>query len=103
MQSSGVGAISLSSVSVGEGRIVITNQSSLPFCSLAHPPCPDSFVGFEFVFSRGIGGVSVDPASSSDFQPRAVQVTPTRVIVDVTGLQPVSGHKLILDFGRSHD
>ena len=64
------GAISLSTISVGDTQIVITNQSTIPFCSGALP-CSDPFVGFQFVFSSGVDfkGVSVAPASAADFRP----------------------------------
>jgi hypothetical protein len=93
------GAVSLSTISVGEDRIVIVNLSPIPFCS-GMLPCSDPFVGFEFVFPSGVDitGVSVDSASAADFLPKALQLlSPTRIVVDVTGDNPVSGHKLIVD------
>ena len=99
------GAISESTISVGDTQIVITNLSTIPFCSGALP-CSDPFVGFQFVFSNGVDitGVSVDPTSAADFRPNdtaphdGVQLlSPTRIVVDVTGDSPAAGDKLILD------
>jgi hypothetical protein len=99
------GAISESTISVGDTQIVITNQSAIPFCSGALP-CSDPFVGFQFVFSSGVDitGVSVDPTSAADFRPNDTAphdglqlLSPTRVVVDVTGDAPAIGDKLILD------
>jgi PEP-CTERM motif len=99
------GAISLSTISVGDTRIVITNEGTVPFCSTALP-CSDPFVGFEFVFSSGVDitGVSVDSASSTDFLPNDTAphnglqlLSPTRIVVDVTGDAPSLGDKLMLD------
>jgi hypothetical protein len=99
------GAVSLSTISVGDTQIVITNQSTTPFCSGALP-CSDPFVGFQFVFSSGVDikGVSVDPASAADFRPNDTAphdglqlLSPTRIVVDVTGDTPAASDKLILD------
>jgi PEP-CTERM motif len=99
------GALSLSTISVGDVQIVITNQSTIPFCSGALP-CSDPFVGFEFVFSSGVDvtGVSVDSSSAADFLPNDTAphdglqlLSPTRIVVDVTGDSPAAGDKLILD------
>ena len=99
------GAISSSTISVGDTQIVITNQSAIPFCSGALP-CSDPFVGFQFVFSSGVDitGVSVDPTSAADFRPNDTAphdglqlLSPTRIVVDVTGDAPAIGDKLILD------
>ena len=99
------GSSSLSTISVGDTQIVITNLSTIPFCSGALP-CSDPFVGFQFVISGGVDitGVSVDPASAADFLPNDTTphdglqlLSPTRIVVDVTGDSPAAGDKLILD------
>ena len=99
------GPISESTISVGDTQIVITNQSAIPFCSGALP-CSDPFVGFQFVFSSGVDitGVSVDPTSAADFRPNDTAphdglqlLSPTRIVVDLTGDAPAIGDKLILD------
>ena len=99
------GSTSESTISVGDTQIVITNQSAIPFCSGALP-CSDPFVGFQFVFSSGVDitGVSVDPTSAADFRPNDTAphdglqlLSPTRIVVDVTGDAAAIGDKLILD------
>ena len=62
------GAISGSTIGVGDTQITITNKLSAPFCSTALP-CSDVFTGFGFVFSSGVDitAVTVDPASSPAF------------------------------------
>jgi hypothetical protein len=100
------GAISGSTISVGDTKIVITNElSDLPFCSTSLP-CSDPFVGFQFIFSSGVDikGVSVDPASAADFLPNNTAphdgfqlLSPTRIVVDVAGDLPAVGDQLILD------
>jgi hypothetical protein len=100
------GVTSGSTISVGDTQIVITNElAAMPFCSTALP-CSDPFVGFEVVFSSGVDitGVSVDPASVADFQPNDAAphnglqlLSPTRIVVDVTGDSPAVGDQLILD------
>ncbi len=101
------GAISGSTISVGDTQIVITNElAGMPFCSTSTSPCTDVFTGFAFTFSSGVDitGVSVDPASAPDFLPNSTAphtglqlLSPTDIIVDVTGDAPAAGDKLILD------
>ena len=104
------GAISGSTISVGDTQIVITNDlPSAPFCSdgvSAGSACTDPFTGFEFVFSSAVDikGVSVDPASAADFRPNDTAphnglqlLSPTQIVVDVTGDLPAVGDQLILD------
>jgi PEP-CTERM motif len=100
-------AISGSTTDVGDTQIVITNQIPATFCSdgvSAGSACTDPFTGFEFLFSSGVDitGVSVD--SSSDFLPNGTPphlglqlLSPTDILVDVTGAAPAIGGKLILD------
>src|ERR1700722_355799 len=62
-----------STIDVGAGQIVITNRApaGVPFCTTSTSPCPDSFTGFQFLFSAGVDitAVSVDSASAPDFRP----------------------------------
>ena len=100
------GASSLSTISVSDTQITITNiATGLPFCSTALP-CSNPFVGFQFVFSSlvDITGVSVDSASSPNFLPNDTAphdglqlLSPTRIVVDVTGDSPNANDQLILD------
>jgi hypothetical protein len=94
-------------ISVGDTQIVITNVISATFCSdgtSAGAACKDPFTGFEFLFSSGVDitGVSVDP--SSGFLPNSTAphdglqlLSPTDILVDLTGAAPAIGDKLILD------
>ena len=103
------GANSGSTLSVGDTQIVITNQLSATFCSdgtSAGSACTDPFTGFQFIFSSGVDitGVSVDPASAADFRPNDTAphdglqlLSPTRIVLDVTGDAPAVGSALILD------
>ena len=96
-----------STIDVEDTRIVITNQLPATFCSdgtSAGAACTDPFTGFEFLFSSGVDitGVSVD--SSSDFLPNSTPphdglqlLSPTDILVDLTGAAPAIGGKLILD------
>jgi hypothetical protein len=61
-----------STISVGDTKIVITNELDVPFCSTALP-CSDVFTGFAFSFSSGVDitSVTTDPASAADFRPIA--------------------------------
>ena len=94
------GAISGSTIGVGDTQITITNKLSPPFCSTALP-CADVFTGFGFVFfgSVDITGVTVDPASSPAFLPIAGGLTfgATDIFVNVAGDAPAVGGELILD------
>jgi hypothetical protein len=94
------GAISGSTIGVGDTQITITNKLSAPFCSTALP-CADVFTGFGFVFfgSVDITGVTVDPASSPAFLPIAGGLTfgATDIFVNVAGDAPAVGGELILD------
>ena len=101
------GAQDVSTIHVGDTQIVIHNlaPTTMPFCSTALP-CGDSFDGFEFQFSAGVDitGVSVDAASAADFQPvvggvhNGLQLlSPTDILVDVTGDAPATNDQLVLD------
>jgi hypothetical protein len=95
------GALSGSTISVGDTQIAITNMlSGEPFCSTSLP-CTDVFTGFQFVFSSGVDitNVTVDPASAPDFRPvlGGLTFTPTAIDVNVAGDEPAVGDKLILD------
>jgi hypothetical protein len=65
------GAVSLSTVDVGDTTITITNFAppSMPLCSVTTVPCPDVFTGFAFQFSSGVDITGVTPAGDGDFQP----------------------------------
>lgn len=94
------GAISGSTIGVGDTQITITNKLSVPFCSTPLP-CADVFTGFGFVFfgSVDITGVTVNPGSSPAFLPIAGGLTfgPTDIFVNVAGDAPAVGGELILD------
>ena len=98
------GAISGSTIGVGDQQITITNKLALPFCSTALP-CTDVFTGFGFVFlgSVDITDVTVDPASDPAFLPIAGGLTfgPTDIFVNVAGDNPAVGGLLILDVTTS--
>lgn len=94
-------------ISVSDTQITITNNapSGTPFC-LGAAPCNNTFAGFGFTFSSGadITGVSVDPASAADFLPNTTAphmglqlLSPTDILVDVTGDAPAMNDMLILD------
>jgi hypothetical protein len=95
-------------IAVGTTQITMTNQlpSSMPFCSGPSSPCTDSFTGFEFLFSSGVDiiGVAVDPASAAVFPPNTTPphdglqlLSPTDILLDVTGDAPNIGDELVLD------
>ena len=97
------GAVSGSTISVGDTQIVITNEfTNQPLCSTALP-CADAFVGFSFAFAFSGGvhitDVAVDPSSAADFLPVSGGLTfnPTDIFVNVVGDNPAAGDKLILD------
>ena len=94
------GAISGSTIGVGDTQITITNKLAPPFCSTALP-CADVFTGFGFVFSSGVDitGVAVDPASRPAFLPIAGGLTfrASDIFVNVAGDAPAVGGELILD------
>ena len=98
-----VGVEDEATIDVGDTKITITNEASLPFCSVSTVPCPDVFTGFAFTFSSGVDihDISVDPASAADFRPAGVSslelLTPTDIIVNLVGENPAAGDQLILD------
>ncbi len=98
-----IGVEDEATIDVGDTTITITNEASLPFCSVSTVPCPDTFTGFAFTFSSGVDitGVKVDPASAADFRPAGVSplelLTPTDIIVNLVGENPAVGSMLILD------
>ena len=100
-------ALSLTTISVGDTQITITNNapSGTPFCPGA-APCNNTFAGLGFTFSSGVDitGVSVDPASAADFRPNTTSphmglqlLSSTDILVDVTGDAPKTNDNLILD------
>jgi len=96
-------SLTLTTISVHDTQIVITNNFAGIFCSTA--PCTDKFDGFEFLFSSGVNitGVTVDPASAADFLPIAggLNFAPTLLSVNVVGDDPQVGAQLILDLSFS--
>jgi hypothetical protein len=99
------GANSGTTISVGDTQIVMVNDLTNPFCT-GGLPCVDVFTGFRFIFSSGVDitGVTVDPSSAADFLPNGTAphtglqlLSPTDILVDVTGDAPAVGDKLILD------
>jgi hypothetical protein len=100
-------ALSETTIAVGDTQITITNNapSGTPFCP-GVSPCNNTFAGFGFTFSSGVNvtGVSVDPASAPDFLPNTTSphlglqlLSPTDILVDVTGDAPATNDQLILD------
>jgi len=91
--------VTLTTIAVGNTQITITNNapSGSPFTA---------FSGFGFTFSSGVDitGVSVDPASAPDFLPNTTSphmglqlLSPTDILVDVSGDAPNLNDALILD------
>jgi PEP-CTERM motif len=91
--------VTLTTIAVGDTQITITNNapSGSPFTA---------FSGFGFSFSSGVDitGVSVDPASAPDFLPNDTSphmglqlLSPTDILVDVSGDAPNLNDELILD------
>ena len=100
-------ALSETTIAVGDTQIIITNNApgGTPFCPGA-APCNNTFAGFGFTFSSGVDitGVSVDPASAADFRPNTTSphlglqlLSPTDILVDITGDAPATDDQLILD------
>jgi hypothetical protein len=95
------GVLDGSTISVGDNKIVITNDlPNEPFCSTSLP-CSDVFTGFAFSFSSGVDitDVVTDPNSAADFLPISGGLTfsPTDIYVNVAGDDPKPGDQLILD------
>jgi hypothetical protein len=95
------GVLDGSTISVGDNKIVITNDlPNEPFCSTSLP-CSDVFTGFAFYFSSGVDITDVTVASNSatDFRPISggLTFTPTEIFVNVAGEDPSVGDNLILD------
>jgi hypothetical protein len=95
------GVLDGSTISVGDNKIVITNDlPNEPFCSTSLP-CSDVFTGFAFYFSSGVDITDVTVASNSatDFRPISggLTFTPTEIFVNVAGEDPSVGDNLIFD------
>ena len=90
--------LTLTTISVADTQIVITNNSDLPFCTVSGS-CPDAFDGFEFVFSAGVNISGVTASGAADFQPisAGLTFTPTIITVNLAGDAPQIGDQLILD------
>jgi hypothetical protein len=98
-------------IGVEDLRIVITNQIAPTLCSdgtSVGAACGDIFTGFEFLFSSGVDITAVSADPGSDFLPNDTPngmpphyglqlLSPTEILVDVTGDDPGIGGKLILD------
>ncbi len=99
-------------IDVDDTKIVIKNESSYPYCSTdsVGSACTDPFTGFEFLFSSGVDitGISVDPDSAPAFlstdSPTGrspdyglTVLSPTDILVNLTGAAPAIGDRLILD------
>jgi hypothetical protein len=106
------GAADVSTISVTDTQIVITNQAGgAPFCVAGTPgvTCTDTIDGFDFKFTgENITGVTVDPSSALDFLPASGTfggnshlglqlVGPNEIQVDVTGDEPLLNDRLVLD------
>lgn len=97
-----------STIDVENLQIVMTNDIPETFCSdgvSVGGACTDPFTGFEFLFSSGVDitGVSVG-ASATNFLPNDTSphdglqlLSPTDILVDVTGDNPAIGGQLSLD------
>jgi len=89
-------SLTLTTVSVGDTQITITNDSTGQFGT------PGSFSGYMFTFTGApdITKVLVDSGSSADFQPvlpGGLSSTATSITVNVAGDSLAVGDKLILD------
>lgn len=100
-------ALTETTIGVGDTQITITNNapSGTPFCPGA-APCNNTFAGFGFTFSSGadITSVTVDRASAPAFLPNTTSphmglqlLSPTDILVDVTGDAPANNDVLVLD------
>jgi hypothetical protein len=106
------GAADVSTIAINNTTISITNLAAgFPFCVSNTPgsACADAIDGFDFLFTgEDILGVSVDPASASDFRPVSTAfqgnthlglqlISPNEIRVDVTGDEPGLDDKLTID------
>ena len=91
--------LTLTTVSVGDTLITITNDFPGLFCPSAGCT-PGNFSGYVFTFTGApnITNVVVDPGSSSDFHPVDLTWTMASITVDVAGNDLAAvGDQLILD------
>lgn len=101
-----------SPITVDPSQITIQNEpnSQVPFCfnTTSGGGCSDTVDEFQFLFKNtapvsgvdtaNITGVTVDAATSSDFQPLGINlISPTEFTVNVFNLDPTIGAKMILD------
>ncbi len=94
-------SLTLTTVSVGDTQITITNNAAGLFCPFAGCT-PGSFSGYVFTFTGApdITKVLVDSASSSDFQPvlpGGLSSTTNSITVNVAGDNLAVDDQLILD------
>ena len=94
-------SLTVTTVSVGDTRITITNDLAGLFCPSAGCAAGE-FSGYIFTFTGApdITKVTVDSASSSDFQPvlpGGLTFTATTISVNVNGDNLAVGDKLIFD------
>jgi PEP-CTERM motif len=95
-------SLTLTTISVGDTQITITNDAAGLFCYFPTGCIPDAFSGYGFFFSSGVDitDVKVDSGSSSDFQPvlpGGLSWTATSITVNVNGDNLAVGDELILD------
>ena len=94
-------ALDLTDISIGATQIVLTDESTLPYCATGDVPCADVFTGFEFKFTGvDITGVSVDASSSATMLPISgglTLISPTDLRINLTGDSANVGDKLVLD------
>jgi hypothetical protein len=94
-------ALDLTTIDLTDTTITLTNESTFPYCSTGLP-CGDAFTGFEFKFAGGVDitGVTLDVLSKGTMTPlnlATLLVSPTDILINLTGDAPDVGDELILD------
>ncbi len=95
-------ALDLTDIAIADTTITLTSETTLPYCSTGDVPCGDVFTGFEFKFGGGVDitGVTVDDTSTGTMIPLnldALLVSPTDILINLTGDSPGVGDILVLD------
>ena len=95
-------ALDLTDIAIADTTITLTSETILPYCSTGDVPCGDVFTGFEFKFGGDVDitGVTVDALSAGTMIPlnlAALLVSPTDILINLTGDSPGIGDELILD------